>query len=136
MKHEATTITAAPGRKSALTLFPVPPFYKGEELNTLQMAQEEGCRRLAYAVIQQGVDDVKDLKASNTIKDGAYAGGEWPQRKNKQPKRLMGYFTHSFQVDELLAWFTCGHVDDWLDLVGSKVTARTICEQLEITAHA
>lgn len=82
---------------------------------------------LGYAIIQQAVHDVKELKRVGLIRDGHYKG-PWPRRGGRDMK-ICGY-CKPHEVRQLLLWFRNGSLEELLSLLGSPLHADKVCHVL------
>ena len=88
--------------------------------------------RLGYAVIQQAVEDLKELRKKGYIV-GMQPVDPWPTDKNKLGHsiniRCCGY-SRPHEIKELILWLQGAGLDDYLELIDSKIDASAIQREL------
>lgn len=89
-----------------------------------EVKEHDGYLDLAYAVVQQAIEDVRELKAAGIIKDGMVA--------KRHIHHLSGGYNNQHEVRELLLWFRNGAAADMLEIMGSNIDATAMRNQLGI----
>ena len=103
---------------------------------------EDGYTKLAYAILQQAVEDAKLMIEKGIIKkDGTVVSNdEWPKMRCRIQKKLINRkycgINKPHEVEELLCWLRGAKSKiplQWiLDECGSKLTGDDICKALGI----
>lgn len=87
-------------------------------------------QKLAYAMLEQAVCDVKALTKTGRIVNGRVIQS-WPRRPGgRYPVCYQNHYNNPRQVEELLAWFHDGWARLLLDALGAKVDYEAMMERL------
>jgi hypothetical protein len=91
---------------------------------------EKGYIKLAFAIIEQAVNDLKSLqKLGLIISDGKII--YWPTRGKKRVKFTTDY-QYEHQVNELIHFFTGGTFEELLNLTNSDIDYDAAIAKLDI----
>ena len=94
-----------------------------------------GFEGLAWAIIEQAVEDVKDFAARGIISAGRVTADNWPHSTRDgytSYRRLYNFYRSPAQVEELLCWFTGHGLADYLEELDSDMQPAAICKALGI----
>lgn len=91
--------------------------------------RECGYVSLGFAVVEWAVNEVRDLQKAGIIQNGKVCP-VWSASITLTARRL-GYKS-AHDVERLIAWLCNGPAQEWLDMVDSNITAKTIASELGI----
>ena len=95
---------------------------------------DEGYEKMAYAIIQQAVEDVQELTKKKIIVNGKCID-VWPQRKNNVAMKFLGFYNKKHAVIELIHWFNEGTFEEFLAFVGSEIDSLAVRRQLGLVSE-
>ena len=89
----------------------------------------EGWAALGYAIIEQAVEDYKELCKAGMIGDGQCVE-KWPMRKPGVPKLFIEEYNSRAKTLSLLHWLKHGGLKNFLELLDSKMEENAILYRL------
>jgi len=96
----------------------------------------KGFRRLAAAVVRQGVYDVQRLRQKGIIDKNNGVVDQFKTYKEARGRtagqRVLNYYSHKRQVEELIKFFTDGGADEWIAAGGLTVDNDAMYDKLGI----
>jgi len=95
----------------------------------------EGWDALGYAIIEQAVEDYKELCKAGMISDGQCVA-KWPMRRPGVPKLFIEEYNSRAKTLSLLHWLKHGGLKNLLELLDSKMDEGAILYRLGMAGSA